>query len=164
MSAKPSTPESLEAELVKLRASEASRDVEFRALFDLMPQIGWTAKADGSIDFYNRGWYDYTGTTFEDMEGWGWKAVHDPELLPAVIARWQESLRTGTPFEMEFPLRRHDGQFRWFLTRVNPIHGADGRLIRWVGVNIDIHAQRQAGRASDERFRLLVENVRTTPS
>ena len=158
-SERPTPSEWLEAEVLKLRATEASRDAEFRALFDLMPQLGWTAAADGAIDFYNRGWRDYTGRTFEDMQGWGWTAVHDPEVLPAVLARWKESLRTGTALEMEFPLRRHDGQFRWFLTRVTPVRGADGAVRRWVGVNADIHAQRQAGNASEERFRLLVDSI-----
>ena len=142
-----------------MRAAEAAHDAEYRALFDLMPQLGWTAKPDGSVDFYNRGWYEYTGKTFEEMQGWGWADVHDPEILPAVVARWKESLRTGTAFEMEFPLRRHDGQFRWFLTRVSPIHGADGGIVRWVGVNTDIHARRHAGNSSEERFRLLVESI-----
>jgi PAS domain S-box-containing protein len=116
---------------------------QFRALFDLMPQLGWTARPDGHIDFYNRGWYEYTGTTFEQMQGWGWQAVHDPEILPKVIEQWQRSLATGTPFEMEFPLRRHDGVFRWFLTRVNPLRDADGNIIRWVGINADIDDRRQ---------------------
>ncbi len=146
-------------EAARSHSPEASRDAEFRALFDLMPQLGWTAQSDGSIDFYNRGWYEYTGTTFEQMAGGGWKSVHDPELLPAVVARWEESLLTGSPFEMEFPLRRSDGQFRWFLTRVNPIRDVDGRVVRWVGINVDIQAQREAGRVRDERFRLLVENI-----
>lgn len=114
----------------------------FRSLFDQMPQLGWTAKPDGYIDFYNRGWYEYTGTTFEDMQGWGWSKVHDPEMLPKVVDRWQHSLATGTPFEMEFPLRRHDGAFRWFLTRVNPSRDADGKIVRWVGINTDVHDKR----------------------
>jgi PAS domain S-box-containing protein len=116
---------------------------QFRLLFDLMPQLGWTARPDGYIDFYNRGWYEYTGTDFEQMQGWGWREVHDPEMLPKVIAQWQHSLATGTPFEMEFPLRRHDGVFRWFLTRVNPLRDPEGNILRWVGINTDIDDRRQ---------------------
>lgn len=114
----------------------------FRSLFDLMPQLGWTARPDGHIDFYNRGWYEYTGTTFEEMEGWGWRSVHDPAMLPKVTEAWKHSLETGTPFEMEFPLRRHDGVFRWFLTRVNPVRDEDGRILRWVGINTDVDDRR----------------------
>ncbi|HEX9985610.1 MAG TPA: PAS domain-containing protein [Thermoanaerobaculia bacterium] len=115
-------------------------------LFDLMPQLGWTARPNGYIDFYNRGWYEYTGTTFEQMQGWGWEAVHDPEMLPKVAEQWQRSLESGAPFEMEFPLRRHDGVFRWFLTRVNPLRDADGEILRWIGINTDIDERRHHAR------------------
>ncbi len=111
-----------------------------------MPQLGWTALADGYIDFYNRGWYEYTGTTFEEMQGWGWEKVHDPEMLPKVVEKWKRSLDTGTPFEMEFPLRRHDGVFRTFLTRVNPVHDSAGNILRWVGINTDVDDQRRQAR------------------
>lgn len=132
---------------------------DFFTLFDALPEPAWTARADGFIDFYNRAWYAYTGTTLETMKGWGWRTVHDPSILPEVERRWQESLRSGAPFEMEFPLRRHDGAFRWFLTRVDPLRDANGKIVRWVGVNTDIHDRRLAAVQSDARFRLLVDNV-----
>ena len=154
------TVEHLHAETQRLRAAEADRERELRSLFDFMPQLGWTARPDGSIDFYNRRWYEYTGTTFEDMHGWGWKAVHDPAMLPSVVARWESSLRTGAPFEMEFPLKGRDGNFRWFLTRVAPMFGLDGQVVRWVGINTDIDDRKRAGDQSAESFRLLVESVK----
>ena len=146
------------------RQTEASRlsnvgEAQLRALFDVMPQLGWTAQPDGFIDFYNRGWYAYTGTNFEAMKGWGWKSVHHPEMLQPVTERWLESLRTGAHFEMEFPLRRHDGSFRWFLTRVQPMRAEDGSILRWVGINTDIHERREAGAQSGENYRLLVESI-----
>jgi PAS domain S-box-containing protein len=134
-------------------------ETHFRALFDEMPQLGWTARPDGFIDFYNRRWYAYTGKTFTEMQGWGWQAVHDPELLPKVTATWQHSIENGVPFEMEFPLRRHDGVFRWFLTRGTPMRDAQGHIVRWVGINTDIHDRRQAGTATDARLRLLIESI-----
>jgi len=127
--------------------SEAGVELEhasFRALFDSMPQLGWTARADGFIDFYNRGWYAYTGTTPKDMEGWGWTSVHDPVLLDGVMEHWRQSLATGQAFETEFPLRRHDGVFRWFLTRALPLRDTDGAIVRWVGINTDIDDVRAA--------------------
>ena len=134
---------------------------ELQALFDSMPQLGWTAAPDGSIDFYNRAWYAYTGTTFEQLQVQGFRTVHDPEFLPAVVARWQESLRTGLPFEMEFPLRAHDGRFRWFLTRVNPIRDANGRLLRWVATHTDIDVARLSWERSkqdlDQLFALSLD-------
>ena len=117
---------------------------------DGMPQLGWTARADGFIDHYNRGWYDYTGTTPEQMQGWGWRSVHDPLVLPRVEAEWRRCIESGEHFEMQFPLRRHDGDFRTFLTRVTPIRGADGKVSRWVGINTDIEEVRAAHALRDE--------------
>ena len=116
----------------------------FQTLVDNLPELAWSALPDGHIDFYNRRWYEYTGTTFEEMQGWGWRTVHDPVMLDRVTERWQHSLRTGEPFEMEFPLRRADGRLRWFLTRVNPLRDASGSIVRWFGTNTDIHEQREA--------------------
>lgn len=112
---------------------------------DNVPELAWTARADGHIDYYNERWYEYTGTTFEQMEGWGWQAVHDPSMVDAVVAGWSRSLATGAPLEMEFPLRGKDGIFRWFLTRVRPLRDANGAVVRWFGTNTNI----------DERVRLL---------
>ena len=124
-----------------------------RALFDAMPQLGWLARPDGYITFYNRGWFEFTGTTHSEMEGWGWKSVHDPKLLPSVEASWRNSIETGACFELAFPLRRHDGVFKWFLTRVNPQRDLSGRIVRWVGINTDIDAQKQG----EQRLALQLE-------
>jgi PAS domain S-box-containing protein len=122
-----------------LRESEE----RFRVLADSIPQLTWMANPEGHIFWYNRRWYEYTGTTPEQMEGWGWKTVHDPNVLPQVMEKWNSSLRTGTPFEMEFPLRGADGVFRWFLTRVRPFCDADGKVTRWFGTNTNIDEQRR---------------------
>ncbi len=135
----------------RLRRSEE----DLRALADSIPQLAWMAKPDGHIFWYNRRWLDYTGATFEQMEGWGWQSVHDPKLLPQVMERWQESLRTGAPFNMEFPLRRADGRFRWFLTRVNPLRDHQGRVVRWFGTNTDVDEVRGAQEALREETSVL---------
>ena len=98
------------------RAEAALRESEekFRLLADTIPQLAWKAKPDGSIFWYNRRWYEYTGTTPEQMEGWGWQSVHDPNVLPKVMERWQASLASGEPFDMVFPLRGLDGVLRPF--------------------------------------------------
>jgi len=129
-----------EAALGRAAASEQ----ELRTFIDNLPELAWTARPDGHIDFYNKRWYEYTGTSFEEMQGWGWEKVHDPELLPRVKERWQHSLATGEPFEMEFTLRGADGDTRWFLTRVAPHRDAEGRIVRWFGTNTDIHAIKAA--------------------
>jgi PAS domain S-box-containing protein len=128
------------------RSEAALRESErlFREIVENLPALAWSARPDGYIDFYNRRWYEYTGTTAEQMEGWGWKSVHDPATVDEVVRRWTRSIETGEPFEMEFPLRRADGRFRWFLTRVQPLRDAAGKLLRWFGTNTDIDDQRRA--------------------
>ncbi len=124
-----------------LRTSQTAvveSEQRFRALANAMPQLAWIARGDGFIDWYNDRWYDYTGTTPEQMSGWGWQAVHDPSTLPAVIEAWQKSIATGEPFEMTFPLRSGDGQFRPFLTRVVPMKNAAGQVVQWFGTNTDV--------------------------
>lgn len=127
----------------------------FRKLFDLMPQLGWTALPDGFIDWYNRGWYEYTGYTIDDMRGWGWESVHDPEVLPLVKERWLNSIRSQQPFEMRFPLRSKDGDFNWFINRINPILDEQGKLIRWVGIHTNIQNEiEQATRLAEVKAQL----------
>jgi PAS domain S-box-containing protein len=139
------------------RAEAALRESEeqFRGLAEHIPQLAWMANADGGVFWYNQRWYDYTGTTPKDMEGWGRQSVHDPKVLPEVVERWKASLTSGQPFDMVFPLKGADGVFRPFLTRVEPMRDGDGRVVRWFGSNTDISAER----AAEERQRLLVNEL-----
>jgi len=136
---------------------EALRESEerFQAMANGIPQLAWMAKADGHIFWYNQRWYDYTGTTFEQMEGWAWQSVHDPEMLPKVLERWNGSIARGEPFDMELPLRGADGRFRIFLTRVMPLQGADGVVTRWFGTNTDISEQKESARQFAEQAQEL---------
>jgi PAS domain S-box-containing protein len=118
----------------EVRESEA----RFRTLANSIPQLASMARADGFILWYNQRWYDYTGTTPEQMEGWGWQSVHDPALLPTVLSRWRDAIALAQPFEMEFPLRGADGTFRNFLTRVQPMKDSEGRLVQWFGTTTDV--------------------------
>jgi PAS domain S-box-containing protein len=122
------------------RTEQALRESEdqFRTMANSIPQFVWMAHADGSIFWYNQRWYDYTGTTPEQMGGWGWQSVHDPEVLPKVLDGWRGAIATGQPFEMEFPLRGADARFRTFLTRVQPIKDSQGAVVRWFGTNTDV--------------------------
>src|SRR5664279_917323 len=117
------------------RAEAALRESErqFRTLANAIPQLCWMANADGRIFWYNERWYQYTGTSPEQMEGWGWQRVHDAEMLPKVLERWKLSIATGEPFDMVFPLRGADGEFRPFLTRVQPLKDAQGHVVQWFG-------------------------------
>jgi len=116
---------------------------QFRTLADAIPQLSWMANADGGIFWYNQRWYDFTGTTPEQMYGWGWQSVHDPEVLPQVLEQWKASIATEKPFEMVFPLRGSDGVFRTFLTRGMPVSDQDGKIVRWFGTNTDISEQKR---------------------
>jgi len=122
------------------QAEAALRDSEerFRTMANSMSQLAWIAQADGAIAWYNQRWYEYTGTTPEQMTGWGWQSVHDPSRLAQVLAQWQSAIDGGQPFEMEFPLRGADGQFRRFLTRGQPLKDSDGRVVQWFGTNTDV--------------------------
>ncbi|MDP9162821.1 MAG: ATP-binding protein [Pseudomonadota bacterium] len=130
---------------------------ELSALADNLPNPAWIAHADGSIFWYNRAWYDYTGATPDEMMGWGWSAVHHPDELARVTAEWAATLATGSTFEMTFPLRRHDGAFRPFLTRVVPIRDASDAIVRWFGTKVDISAQIE----TEDRLRVAEADWRT---
>jgi len=134
---------------------------QFRTLADSIPNLTWWANSDGYITWYNRRWYEYTGTTPKQMEGWGWQSVHDPDELPKVLDRWHASIATGEPFEMTFPLRGADGVFRLFLTRISPRKDASGRVLQWFGTNTDVSELTQAEEArreSEERLRFALES------
>ena len=138
-----------------LRESE----VRFRELADNISQFAWTADQNGWIYWYNKRWHDYTGTTLEDMEGWGWQKVHHPEHVDRVVRRIRESFESGTPWEDTFPLRGADGSYRWFLSRALPIRNEAGEVVRWFGTNTDITKQIEAEKALRELNETLEQRV-----
>jgi PAS domain S-box-containing protein len=89
-------------------------EFQFKVLAENIPTLCWMADSDGFIFWYNRRWYEYTGTNSAEMEGWGWQSVHVPNRLPKVLERWRESIATGHPFEMVFSLKGGDGQYKPF--------------------------------------------------
>ena len=141
----------------------AESESQLRTLADAIPTLAWTARADGYIDWFNRRWYEYTGTKPAEMEGWGWQSVHPPENVSHVLDEWRLSIATGRPFEMVIPLRGRTGTFRRFLTRVTPARDADGRITRWFGTNTDVEALEEA-RAALERARVAAERANTAKS
>lgn len=147
------------------KAEKALRQSEerFRQMANGIPNLAWIAKADGRIEWFNSRWYEYTGTTYREMEGWGWQSVHDPACLPEVLEQWKASIETGHPFEMELPLRGADGHFHPFLTRVTPLKGEDGSVIQWFGTNTDISdvvgAREVLARSREELEKLVNERT-----
>ncbi|HEU4562573.1 MAG TPA: ATP-binding protein [Longimicrobium sp.] len=136
------------------REQAEESEARFRTLAETIPQLAWMAEPDGSITWYNRRWYEYTGTTPEQMLGWGWKAVHHPEQLERVVEHFRAAITSGQPWEDTFPLRGADGEYRWFLSRALPQRDDEGRIVRWFGTNTDVEEQR---RAEAERDRALTE-------
>ncbi|QDT89998.1 PAS domain S-box protein [Gimesia algae] len=148
--------------LERARAEAALRESEsrFRDLADNMSQFAWMADEKGFIFWYNQRWFEYTGTTLEEMQGWGWKKVHHPEHVDRVVKRIQHSWDTGEVWEDTFPLRSKEGEYRWFLSRAVPIRDATGKILRWFGTNTDITSTReqdQRVRASEARLRLAMQ-------
>jgi PAS domain S-box-containing protein len=143
---------------------ERAAEARFKTLAESIPQLAWMARPDGEIIWYNRRWYDYTGTTLEQMRGWGWQQIHDPEVLRTVLQRWHRSLATGDPFDMVFPLRGADGIFRPFLTRVEPVRDELGQIQRWFGTNTDISEQRAVTSALERRERELRSLADNSPN
>ena len=129
---------------------------KFFQLANTIPQLAWIANPDGRIHWYNDRWYEYTGTRPEQMEGMGWQMVHDPAMLQQVMERMQASIDTGQPFQMTFPLRGADGEFRPFFTSAAPLRDGAGRIVQWFGTNTDVSQIERAERAvreSEERLR-----------
>lgn len=135
----------------ELRESEQ----QFRTLANSIPQLAWMAHPDGSVFWYNQRWFDYTGTTFDEVQGHAWRKVHHPAHVDRVVKGVERSWQTGRPWEDTFPLRDRDGQYRWFLSRAVPIHDSQGHVVRWFGTSTDISRQIAAEETLRERAELL---------
>ena len=132
----------------ELRAQES----RFRTLANAIPQLAWMADASGARHWFNQRWWDYTGTTPGEMEGWGWRQVHHPEHAGQIAKLVRDKCAAGEPWEATCRLRGKDGAYRWFLLRAVPIRGAEGEILGWLGTDTDITEQKNA---EAERERLL---------
>ncbi len=119
------------------------REEQFRTLANSITQLAWMADAEGWIYWYNERWFEYTGTTLEEMQGWGWGKVHHPDHIERVVAFVKEAWHKTETFELTFPLRGQDGKYRWFLTRVYPVQNNEGKVVHWIGTNTDIDEQKR---------------------
>ena len=149
------------SEQIRAEALQESEE-RFRTLADNIAQFAWMADEKGSIFWYNQRWFDYTGTTLEEMQGWGWRQVHHPEHVERVTEKFLRYLVAGEIWEDTFPLRSKDGQYGWFLSRAVPVKDSHGKLLRWFGTNTDITLRRQAEIAlqeSETRFRNMADNA-----
>ena len=129
----------LQAANKALKASEE----KFMTLAEAMPQMAFMADAKGNITYYNKQWYEYVNG-IKDTEGWGWKdkQIHHPDDLQRTIDKWNNSLKTGEDYEIEYRLRRFDGTYRWHLGRAVAVRDSKGAITSWIGTNTDIHEQK----------------------
>jgi PAS domain S-box-containing protein len=142
-----------------LRKSEAL----FRQFSDNIQNLAWMADGEGWIYWYNQQWYDYTGTTLEDMQGNGWVKVHHPDHIERVLDFLKHGWQTNQSFELTFPLRGADGVYRWFLTRAVPISNEAGNIIRWIGTNTNVDEQVKARETLFQSQKELQQIFRQAP-
>ena len=127
--------------------------VRLQTVIDAVPSFLWTSLPDGSKEYLNKRWYEYTGLSLEDGKGWGWKVVVHPDDLDRLIREWLALVDARKPGELETRIRRYDGEYRWFLIRVVPQLDAEHNLVRWFGSNTDIEDRKTAEKKllEDER-------------
>jgi formate hydrogenlyase transcriptional activator len=129
--------------------------VRLQAVIDTVPSFLWTSLPDGSKEYLNKRWYEYTGLPLEQGKGWGWKVVVHPDDLDRLVREWQALLDAPKPGELETRIRRYDGEYRWFLIRVVPQFDAEGNVVRWFGSNTDIEDRKRAEKKLLEEEREL---------
>ena len=146
-------------------------DELYRLIADTIPQIIWSARADGSGEFHNARASEYYGIDASQLAGIGWQAVVHPDDLPGCLASWNKAVADGTPFSFEYRLRRKDGAWRWHLSKGLPLRDRHGNIVRWFGTATDIEEHKRdterleaqvqersaALRASGMRYRQLIE-------
>ena len=136
-----------------------------RQVIDTLPTLVWCTRPDGSTEFLNKRWHDYTGCSPEESRVHGWQPTVHPEDLPRVVAKGQELLASGQPGEVEARIRRHDGVFRWFLMRVEPLRDETGKIVRWYGTQTDIDDLKQIEeklREEDRELRKITDAIPQT--
>ena len=144
----------------KIRESEE----RFRSLANSIPQLAWMTDSTGYIYWYNQRWYDYTGTDFEEMKGWGWQSVHHPDRVEKIKKDFTDSIAKGIPYDDTFLLKSKEGIYRWFLTRAVPIRNAEGKIVQWFGTNTDVSEQRETEDALKRIKDQLELTFRNVPS
>ena len=151
------------------------RELEIlRHLANGLPQIVWVARPDGSHEYYNRRWYEFTGR--ESSDDSGWSDLFHPDDMVRSDQAWAEALRSGNPYEIEFRLKRaSDGAYRWFLGRALPYRNEKSEIVNWYGTCTDVHAiktaqdalrtardeLRQESRQKDEFLGMVSHELRT---
>jgi PAS domain S-box-containing protein len=116
----------------------------FESLLDLSPQVIWFTRADGGLTYCNQYWYEYTGLSCDETLGERWTAAIHPEDREVVLDTWKRAIDSSEDYEIEFRLKRADGEYRWFLARGRPIRDDSGKITGWLGIALDIEERRTA--------------------
>jgi len=122
--------------------SSREHELYFKTMAEAVPEIIWTADVNGMDDYFNQRCFDYTGLTFEQLQGIGWTKIIHPDDLEVCTEKWESALRTGKPYDVQYRLRGRDGTYRWFLCRANPIRDPEGDIVKWFGTCTDIEDQK----------------------
>lgn len=144
---------------MKRRTRPGKIEPQFRRLAEALPHMVWTCTAEGPCDYLSPQWLAYTGLPEREQLGYGWLERLHPEDVERTKARWNAAVAQGGPFDTEFRIRRHDGQYRWFKTRAVPERDRSGRVLKWFGSNTDIQELRDAQEATAALNRQLEEGV-----
>ena len=118
--------------------------IRFRTQMEAQPNIAWTTDPTGAVTFYNQQWFDFTGTVYDKVKGWGWDGVVHPDELESIVQQWTHSVRTGEPYSKEQRYKSKDGDYRWFSVKALPIHDEEGKIMEWIGTSSDIHEAKMA--------------------
>jgi PAS domain S-box-containing protein len=139
-----------------MRASERS----LKLVIDTIPAMAWSAGPDGSAEFFNQQYLDYVGFSTEQARHWGWTAAVHPDELKDLVATWRHMMASEKAGEGEARLRRHDGEYRWFLFRANPLRDEKGAVVKWYGINTDIEGRKRAEAELRQAYGRLAEAQR----
>jgi formate hydrogenlyase transcriptional activator len=135
---------------------------QLRLIIDAIATLAWSARADGTPEFFNQRWLDYTGLSAEQALGSGWKLAIQPDDLPRMLEIFEQAVNARQSFEAEGRLRRCDGEFRWFLFRGSPLRDESGKVVKWYGTNTDIEDQKRVEdvlRADVKSFRQIIDSI-----
>ena len=159
--------------LERARAEEALRETQkrFESIANLVPDLLWDSEPDGSTNWYNLRWLEYTGQLFEEAIGWGWTDAIHPDDREASARRYGQAVAAGEPLRQEHRIRRHDGVYRWFVVNASPIKDRAGEVVTMYGAATDIHETKrlemtllEADRRKDEFLAMLAHELRNPMS
>ena len=132
-----------------------SSEKRIRNYAEAMPTMAFIANAEGRVIYFNKQWLEYCGTCHQEDYGWNWKQAIHPTHLATTMDVWTSCMRTGAPYQMEYLVKRHDGEYRWVLGRATPVRNSVGEITEWYGTNTDVHDLKTA----QEDLRLAKEKA-----